>query len=520
MPSTSSGAPRSSASSIAPSRSLITGGSAALELVGEPGIGKSRLVAELIARADTRGHLVLSGSASELERDLPFGVFVDAIDEYLQALEPRRLDALDDETPQRTRDPSSRRSLASLAPSEALSSTSATAATAPSAELLERLTATKPLVLVLDDVHWADPASVELLGSLLRRPPDAAVLIVLALRPRQAPERLSAALEPARRSRHARARRARCPDTHRSRTSSWVRPSTKQRRPPCTTTAAATPSTWSSLPGRWSATSAPAAATPDESLADLHVPPVVAAALAEELALLPTNARLVLQGAAVAGDPFDPELAAAAAAVDGASALDGVDELLRLDLIRETDVPRRFRFRHPLVRRAVYESAPAGWRLGAHERSAEALAARGVGRGRARSPRRAGRAGRVTKPPLLRCARPEMQPPIVRRRAQPTGSRARSDCSPTTPPPEERVELLLARAGALATCGHFAEAHAALLESIELVPKEAVALRVRLTTACAGGRAPARPPRRTHTIAWRARSRASRTPIHPRPPPS
>jgi predicted ATPase len=66
-------------------------------------------------------------------------------------------------------------------------------------ELLERLTATKPLVLVLDDAHWADSASVELLGSLLRRPPDAAVLVVVAVRPRHAPERLSPALEPARR---------------------------------------------------------------------------------------------------------------------------------------------------------------------------------------------------------------------------------------------------------------------------------------------------------------------------------
>ena len=57
--------------------------------------------------------------------------------------------------------------------------------------------------------------------------------------------------------------------------------------------------------------------------------------------------------------------------------MDAVDELLRLDLIRQTNVPRRFRFRHPLVRRAVYESTPGAWRLGAHERCAQALAERG-----------------------------------------------------------------------------------------------------------------------------------------------
>ena len=76
---------------------LGQGGSAAIEVAGEPGIGKTRLLAELAARADALGYLVLSGSASELEADLPFWVLVDALDEYVAALEPRRLDALDDD---------------------------------------------------------------------------------------------------------------------------------------------------------------------------------------------------------------------------------------------------------------------------------------------------------------------------------------------------------------------------------------------------------------------------------------
>ena len=76
---------------------LDDGHGTALAVVGEPGIGKTRLLSELAARADRRGFLVLSGSAAELERDLPFWVFVDAIEEFVRGLEPRRLAELDDD---------------------------------------------------------------------------------------------------------------------------------------------------------------------------------------------------------------------------------------------------------------------------------------------------------------------------------------------------------------------------------------------------------------------------------------
>ena len=53
---------------------------------GEPGIGKTRLLVELLDRADARGVLALRGSASEFERALPFGLLVGAIDEYLEVI--------------------------------------------------------------------------------------------------------------------------------------------------------------------------------------------------------------------------------------------------------------------------------------------------------------------------------------------------------------------------------------------------------------------------------------------------
>ena len=169
-----------------------------LELVGEPGIGKTRLLAELAARADQLGYLVLSGRAAEMERDLPFWVFVDALDEYVEGLDPLRLEALDEGV---------QAELATVLPSLSALATGRQVALQHERyrshravrELLELLASTQPLVLVLDDLHWADEASLELLGALLRRAPAGAVLMALAVRPRQVPERLSSALEGAHR---------------------------------------------------------------------------------------------------------------------------------------------------------------------------------------------------------------------------------------------------------------------------------------------------------------------------------
>ena len=63
-------------------------------VTGEPGIGKTALLAELLARAEDRGCLALHGSAAEFERELPFGLLVDALDEYLESLDPRAFSRL------------------------------------------------------------------------------------------------------------------------------------------------------------------------------------------------------------------------------------------------------------------------------------------------------------------------------------------------------------------------------------------------------------------------------------------
>lgn len=452
----------------------------AIELVGEPGIGKTRLVSELAARAELHGHLVLLGSASELERELPFSVFVDALDEYVESLDPNVLSSLDDDV---------QAELAHVFPS--LSALAGAHAVALQHEryrshravraLLEQLAQTRPLVLVLDDFHWADPASVELLGALLRRPPAAAVLTAVALRPCRTPGRLAAALERAHRAAAL------------ARIELGELTPLEARELLGQVDAAGAAALYEECGGnpfyleqlaRSVERTGGATFAAETSHIGLEVPQAVATSLNEELALLSHSGRIVLEGAAVAGDPFEPELAAAAAATSEAAAMNAVDELLELDLIRTTDVPRRFRFRHALVRRAVYEATAGGWRLGAHERCAEALTARGAtAPTRAHHVERSARQGDVAAVAVLRAAGESVARLAPESAARWFGGALR--LLPQTAPAQERVELLLARAGALAAAGHFSESHEALQEAISIIPEQSSALCTTVVTTCA-----------------------------------
>ena len=60
--------------------------------------------------------------------------------------------------------------------------------------LLKAVSNERPVVVLLDDLHWADEPSLELLDALLRRPPRGRVLLAGAYRPRQVPRRLTEAL--------------------------------------------------------------------------------------------------------------------------------------------------------------------------------------------------------------------------------------------------------------------------------------------------------------------------------------
>jgi AAA ATPase-like protein len=66
---------------------LANGGSQVIELTGDPGTGKTRLLAELARRAGERGLLVLEGRAQHRGGRVPFYALVDALDDHLAAMD-------------------------------------------------------------------------------------------------------------------------------------------------------------------------------------------------------------------------------------------------------------------------------------------------------------------------------------------------------------------------------------------------------------------------------------------------
>lgn len=334
---------------------VLAGEFRAVAVRGEPGIGKTSMLTELAARATGCGLAVLRGRATEFERDVPFGIFIDAFEQLADA---HTLDA------ELTGTLGVLRAAAAGQDDDQPAEMGRYRLFRGVRRLLEQQSG-RGTVLLLDDLHWADAASLELTEYLLRRPPHAALLIAVAHRTAQAPRGLADALahlgstavqldlrplgevDVATMFPEFSARRHRL--LHRV-----------TRGNPLYLKALADVDE-QTLTGLI-AQGGDDRAIPEQVLLDV---------LSAELRALDPVLQRVAQAAAIVGDPADPALVAWVADLPSETVSAAFDRLSQAGVVA-AEGPR-LRFRHPLVRAAAYWMARPAWRTEAHGRCAQYL---------------------------------------------------------------------------------------------------------------------------------------------------
>ena len=462
---------------------------ALLEVVGEPGIGKTTML-DGVGEPRSSRRLVLRGRAAEFECDLPYGLFIDALDAHLVGVTQGRHPKLDEDRLAELAGvfPSLEREVAApivVVREERFRFHRAVRA------LLEQLAGSGSLVLALDDVHFADPASCELLASLVRRLPSCPLLLAFAYRTGRGPPAVVTELIAATRAERA----------HRIELGPLSRAESDQLmageevgegwRASLHAQSGGNPFYLEQLlrSRRLEAErpSGPGTGPFGGRLDTLsgRISEEVAVTIAREVDALPWLAQAVLQAAAVAGEPFEPDLVAEIADVAEPDALLSLDELQARDLIRPTAVAREFRFRHPLVRAAVYGSLKGGWRVAAHARAARALARRGASAA-ACAPHVAQSARRGDDEAislLVEAARAATgRAPASAARWLAAAARLAPERGPGS---ERRLELMPELAGAFASIGALEQCQEVLVQALDVLPEAIDELRTALIAGCA-----------------------------------
>ncbi|PRY33407.1 ATP-binding protein [Pseudosporangium ferrugineum] len=291
------------------------GGFAVVELSGEPGIGKTRMLGELARLAVAAGLTVHTCLATEFEQDVPYGLFADVLPGV--------------------RTPAQLRPLITGA------------------------------ALLADDVHWSDTASQALLEQLIRKPPPGPALIAVTYRTGRAPLRLAGAI-----ARHPGvATRVPLPPLSPAEAGRLLAELPAPRQRLVARAGGGNPLFLHTL-----------ATMPEEVLAGVLAPAPgdrenthrqVLIGLAAEVAAQPAPVRHVAETAAVVGGHAGVDLIAEVARLDAGTVADAIDRLHRIGVVDVRGT--RLRFRHPLIRAAVYELTGPARRRDIHARTAAHL---------------------------------------------------------------------------------------------------------------------------------------------------
>jgi DNA-binding CsgD family transcriptional regulator len=374
-------------------RAVDEGRRAAL-VAGDPGSGKSRLVRELAHEVSAEGATVLYGDCDGVVGS-PYGPFAAALEHLVRHTDPEtlrlhlgaggpELTRLLPELARRVGDP------AGAATSDA--DTERHRLHAAVTALLVGISSESPVLLVLEDVHWADASTLQLMRHLVRSGAAARMLLVATFRDTDAdvPAELADALVDVYRTEGV--VRIRLGGLSVDEIAEFVRLTTGFEPSAALTSvvreltggnAFLVTELWRDLVESGAVEVGPGGAQLTRPAAELGAPTTVREVVSQRLARLSPEANELLALAAVAGAEFELDTVRRTGVVAEPALLDAVDEAVRSGVLLEA--PGRglsYRFAHELVRRAVTDRLTAARKAEIHLRVAEALEAERDGRAR------------------------------------------------------------------------------------------------------------------------------------------
>src|SRR5688500_7448352 len=359
---------------------LLDGGRGVLLISGEAGIGKSRLAREAVAHAAARGYRVLQGACFDRDQSLPYAPVLDLLRTYASD-EP-------DEAWERLRTVAP--SLLSLAPDLAGGSAPSPLNLDPEQErgrlfhemwvFVSGRARERSLLILVEDLHWSDEASLELLLYLIRRMAATPLALLFTYRGDERGVALSRFLAEIDRERIATElvlQPLGLPQVEQQ-----VRAILDLPRPAGTAFVRALHGLTGGSPFFVEEVLRALIAAGDiypshegwhrKPLDQLRVPRSVEDAVQRRGALLSPTTREVLTLAAVVGRRFDFDLLRSLSGLDEAALVAAIKELIAAQLLIEVSADQ-FAFRHALTRQAVYASLMARERRAFHARVAHVI---------------------------------------------------------------------------------------------------------------------------------------------------